>query len=187
MLGYELSRLARAADPFAAFVDRAQPHLEALASRTGESATISHARPPDTLEVIAQADAPTFVGLKNWLGRSFSMHASASGKLALALALDDDAIRSYADAGLEQLTPRTITDPSAFVKELARIRRSGYATTVDELEEGLAGATILLAELSAGGLLIIGLAGPSSRLDARLRREVLPVLREFAERIRPLL
>ena len=50
VLGYELSRLARAADPFAAFVDRAQPYLSELAARTGESATISHARAPDTIE-----------------------------------------------------------------------------------------------------------------------------------------
>lgn len=187
VLGYELSRLARTADPFAAFVDRAQPHLVEFANHAGESATIMHARPPDMIEVIAQADAPTFVGLKNWLGRNFSMHASASGKLALALAFDDDEARSYAEAGLERYTPRTITEPSAFVKELVRIRQRGYATTVDELEEGLAATVILLAEMSAGGMLILGLSGPSSRLDARLRREALPVLREVAERIRPLL
>jgi len=187
VLGYELSRLARAADPFAAFVDRAQPHLLELATRVGESATISHARVPYTIEAVAQADAATFVGLQNWLGGSFAMHASAAGKLALAMVLDDDAIRRYADAGLERLTARTITDPSSLVKELARVRQRGFGTTVDELEEGLAGMAFPLAELSAGGLLILGLSGPSSRLDARRRREALPVLREVAERIRPLL
>lgn len=188
VLGYELSRLARAADPFAAFVDRAQTQLSALAIRTGESATIIHARAPESIEVIAQADAPTLVGMTNWLGRSFGMHASASGKLALAMALDDDdAIRRYADAGLERLTPRTIVEPSALVKELRRVRQRGYGTTVDELEEGLAGIAISIAELSAGALLILGLGGPSSRLDARRRREVLPVLHEYAAGIRPLL
>jgi len=187
VLGYELSRLARASDPFAAFVDRAQPYLLQLASRTGESATIVHARAPHTVEVVAQANAPTLVGLTNWIGRTFGMHASASGKLALAMTLDDDSIRRYADGGLERLTPRTITDPGKLVEELTRVRRRGYATTADELEEGFAGIAIPLAELTAGALLLIGVGGPSSRLDSRRRREILPVLREFAERISPLL
>jgi len=186
VLGYELSRLARAADPFAAFVDRAAPHLLELARGTGESATIVHARPPNMLEVIAQADAPTLVGLTNWIGRSFRPHASASGKLALAT-LDDDAVRTYAEAGLERLTRRTITGADELVKEVARARRRGYATTVDELEEGYTGITIPIAQLSAGALLVLGVGGPSSRIDARRRREILPVLHEFAARIGPLL
>lgn len=187
VLGYELSRLARAADPFAAFVDRAQSHLAALAIRTGESATITHARAPDTIAVIAQADAPTLVGTMNWLGRDFSMHASAAGKLALALALDDDAIRRYAATGLERYTARTIVDPDGLAKELSRVRRRGYGTTADELEEGFSATAIPLAERSAGGLLILAVSGPTGRLDARRRREVVPVLRDFADRIRPLL
>ena len=94
VLGPTIVRLGRAADPFGHVVRVARPHLAALAEDTGESATLTASSTPTMVEVVAQVDATRLVGITDWVGRRFPLHASAAGKLALA-ALPADALDAY--------------------------------------------------------------------------------------------
>jgi IclR family transcriptional regulator, acetate operon repressor len=183
VLGRELIRLVSAADPDRVLVARARPVVEELAEATGESAMLGVPRPPAGADVLVQVDTPRFVGATNWVGRPFPVHASASGKLVLA-ELSDDALAAWAShQRLERYTDQTITDLVALRGELERVRRQGYAELADELEDGL--AAIALPVRSSGGALvaIVGLSGPSFRLTAERRAEVLPRIRDAADRL----
>jgi DNA-binding IclR family transcriptional regulator len=174
VLGGEFVRLARGADPNLTLVDRARPLMERLAETAGESAMLAVARVPVGVEVLLQIDAPRLLGATNWVGRTFPLHASASGKVALAELSDADLAAWISREGLPRYTDHTITDPTELRAELGRARRRRYAELADELEEGL--AAIAAAVRTSGGALaaMIGVSGPSFRLTRRRRAELVP-------------
>jgi IclR family transcriptional regulator, acetate operon repressor len=136
-------------------VELAQPHLEALSEASGE--TINLAVPgPLGVEHLAQIESRHFLGTGQWVGRRVPYHCTAVGKVLIAF--------GAAEPGpLEPLTPQTIVDPGRLAAEIARVRRDGYATAVDELETGLSG----LAAPVADGMAALSISGPTLRLNAQ--------------------
>jgi IclR family transcriptional regulator, acetate operon repressor len=183
VLGRELIRLVSGADPDRVLIARARPLMEELAEATGETAMLAVPRPPAGADVLVQVDTPRFVGATNWVGRPFPLHASASGKLVLA-ELSDEALAAWAShQRLERYTDNTITDPAALRAELERVRRRGFAELADELEDGLA-AIVVPVRGSEGALVaIVGVSGPSFRLGPERRADVLPRIRDAAEKL----
>jgi DNA-binding IclR family transcriptional regulator len=174
VLGYEATRLGRIADPYSVLTRHARPSLEALTAATGESSVLAVTRHPTNVDIIAQVDAPNLLGVTNWVGRSFGLHASVSGKLAYARLtgdLRDDLLR---ECGFERYTPTTITRRDAFERELDRVRDCGYATSVDELEMGLTliGMDVPPDPTDASVVASVGLMGPSSRITSPYTREL---------------
>jgi DNA-binding IclR family transcriptional regulator len=79
------------------------------------------------------------------------------------------------------LTPATITQPDALRRELARVRRRGYATTIDELEEGLSGVSTGVCAAGGSLLAVVNVTGPTQRLDRRRLAEMAQPLRAVAD------
>jgi DNA-binding IclR family transcriptional regulator len=183
VLGRELIRLVSGADPDRVLAARAHPLVEELAEATGESAMLGVPRPPAGADVLVQVDTPRFVGATNWVGRPFPMHASASGKLVLAELSEDGLAAWISHQRLERYTDHTITDAIALRAELERVRRRGYAELADELEDGLAAITVPVRSPEGALVAIIGVCGPSFRLGPERRAEVLPRIRDAAEKL----
>ncbi len=183
VLGYEVVRLGRAADPYRSLIQQAQPHLEQLAAEAGESAMLGASRRPGTLDVISQVDAGNLVGVGSWVGRSIGLHASVGGKLVYAALDDADLDVLLRDVRLKRYTRRTLTTLASLRNEIQRIRRQGYAEAIDELEDGLSSIGVAVAPLVGGVLVSVGVSGPTSRLTVRRRREILPLIRACATRL----
>ncbi|MFI8997829.1 helix-turn-helix domain-containing protein [Streptomyces sp. NPDC053542] len=83
VLGCELARLGRYADPHSGVVRRAQPLLQELADHLNESVTLSAATPNDNLELIAEAYGSHVVGVMNQGMRDqhYPLHANSTGKV----------------------------------------------------------------------------------------------------------
>jgi DNA-binding IclR family transcriptional regulator len=145
-------------------VELAQPRLEALSEASGE--TINLAVPgPLGVEHLAQVESRHFLGTGQWVGRRVPYHCTAVGKVLIAF--------GGADPGpLDPLTPATIADPDQLETEIARVRRSGYATAVDELETGLSS----LAAPVVDGMAALSISGPTLRLDAQRIADLYPTL-----------
>ena len=165
VLGYEATRLGRAADPYGVLIRRAQTLLEQLTEDTGESSVLAVTRFPLDVEIVSQVDAQNLLGVTNWIGRRFGLHASVSGKLAYARLPDDLRASLMTDHRFERYTDKTIVDPARFREELDLIGQRGYACSVDELEIGLTmiGADVL-ARPQRGAVASVGIMGPTSRL-----------------------
>lgn len=88
-------------------------------------------------------------------------HATASGKLLLALA--GRPLPSPAPA----YTARTLTDPAAWEAEAAAIRRSGHAGTADEWAVGTGGLAVPLRGVGGEVLAALGVSLPTPRLRGR--------------------
>jgi IclR family acetate operon transcriptional repressor len=183
VVGSELIRIGRAADPHLAAVARARPHLEALAAATGESAVLGASRLPQAVDVLVQLDPPRTIGIGSWVGRSFGLHASAGARIAFA-ALDDPTVRAILGPGpLPRYTAATITDPAAFVATLTEVRRSAVAVSIDELEEGLATIAVPVGPIDVGHPYALGLSGPTARFGPERREQLTDALRACAAAI----
>ena len=103
-------------------------------------------------------------------GMDGDAHARASGKLLLALA--DPATR---EAYLtlhppERRTERTLVDRAQLDVEFEQIREQGYATLVDELEDGLSVVGAPVRDADGTVVAALTVAGATLRLPpARLR------------------
>jgi DNA-binding IclR family transcriptional regulator len=68
------------------------------------------------------------------VGARLPLHATGVGKVLLAYAPAD--VREAVLADLTRITPYTITQPGLLAEQLRRVRRDGYATTVEEMSLG---------------------------------------------------
>jgi DNA-binding IclR family transcriptional regulator len=143
-------------------VQLAAPGLRRLADESGETVNLMVPTPGGT-EAIAQEDGRHLIGAMSWVGRDVPDHASAAGKVFLAHGV------AAIPGRLERFTARTMVDSAALEADLGAVRARGYATSVDELEDGL--SVVAAPVLDAGGRVVAALAvsGPTARLpDHRL-------------------
>jgi IclR family acetate operon transcriptional repressor len=139
-------------DASSTLVELAAPSLRRLADASGE--TINLAVPgPDGVEHLAQEDTAHFVGVTDWVGRRVAFELAANGKVFLAY------------GGVQELTP-----------ELRRVRASGYATSIDELELGLSALAAPVFGPSGEALAALSISGPSARLTSERIVELAPLL-----------
>ena len=183
VLGYELVRLARAADPDRALVERARDVLARVRDETGESTLLAVMRGRPGIEIVLQLDPDRHVGVANWVGVEVPLHASAAGKLALAELTHADLEAWLAEHPLTPLTRSTVTDPRTLQRELGRVHRRGWAELVDELEDGH--AALAAAVRSADGTVraAVGISGPTFRLGRVRRRALVPRLQTAADEL----
>lgn len=135
----------------------ALPHMEDL--RTATHSTVHLAILDGTevvyLQVLESKTAPPMGSRR---GGRLPAHATGVGKAILAFS-PSEAVQRVLDTGLPRVTPRTISTPGAFKKEMASIRESGVAYDREENSPGVlcAAAPIfgpdggVLASLSVSG------------------------------------
>jgi DNA-binding IclR family transcriptional regulator len=116
----------------------------------------------DRVVHVAQVDSRYLLGTRDWTQLEVPPHASSLGKVLYAY----DALPLPAGE-LTVLTARTRPDPSALRRDLARVRRRGYATTVDELELGLTGIAAPVRDGHGEVIAALGISGPTPRLEKR--------------------
>ncbi len=175
VIGAGLHALARSTNLVEILLDAARGVIEPLAEAVRESVTLTVLLPDGSLEVVRQVDGPHLLGLTNWVGRPFELHASSAGKLALAYA-SPDRVDALLRTPLTKVAPATITDPVVLRAELDRIRREGFSEIEDELDEGLAAISV---GLFTDGVLVgsLNISGPTRRFGRAARVAALPLLR----------
>ncbi len=142
-------------------VELARPSLDALSAQTGE--TINLAVPGSvSVEHVAQVDSRHFLGAGQWLGRTVDYERSANGKVFLAF----DRAPAVARA----------LDPS----DRESIRDQGYATTVDELEQGLAAVAAPVRGARGDVVGALSISGPTLRMTPERIVELQSILIEEA-------
>ena len=162
--GPVLLRFARRGALDVDLVSLAADALAGLAERSGETVNLAVATPAG-VEHVAQLDSRHFIGGTNWMGRIVPFHCTANGKVLLAFG----AASLGSAAQLEPLTRRTIVDAGRLERELSAVRKRGYATTVEELEPGLAAVAAPVREPGGSVAAALSVSGPTIRLTpARL-------------------
>jgi DNA-binding IclR family transcriptional regulator len=149
----------------AGLIEVARPHLNRLGEATGETVNLGVER-DGMVEQIAQVDSVYLIGATNWLGRPVPLHSAALGKVLLAFGA-----AQLPPGRLERCTPATITSRAALERELAAVRRRGYAVTDGELEPGLVAVAAPVYRDGGAVVAALSVSGPATRLtSARVAR-----------------
>ena len=108
------------------------------------------------------------LNVKNILGKGSIMpiHAGSLGKVILS-ELPDDKLQLFLRVNkLYPIGPNTITDQETMLKEIKKIRNSGYATSFDEKDASGGGISVPIKNYICPTA--IGIVGPDSRITPRI-------------------
>jgi IclR family acetate operon transcriptional repressor len=149
--------------------ETAHVELERLAEKTGETATLEVLTDGKML-ILDEVLGARLIGASPSLGTAWALHATSTGKAILA-ALPESRANDLLPRKLARFTKNTITNRGSFDREIERVRALGYATAVEEIEEGYSatGAVIRTPMLEPYAALSLG--GPSSRWSSAVVEE----------------
>ena len=181
-LGFGILRLAGAVSGRMDLTRYGRPVCQRLARESGETVNLAVAQSHYAVNV-DQVPGTFAITAQNWVGRLTPLHATSSGKVLLAHF--DPALRAelIKDAGLTAYTPATVTDLAALERQLETTREQGYATTVEELEEGLDAIAAPIRSHHGDVVAAVSVSGPAYRLTPARMRELAPAVVAGADEI----
>ncbi len=181
-LGYALIELGNAVLRRLDLREVARPYLVRLRESTGETAVL-HIPSGQGAVIIDRAESHHQLKVTAPLGHRLPPFAGAVAKVFVAGRPDQEVTDLLKARPLPAYTSRSITDPVRYRKELARVRRRGYA--VDD-EEYLPGVRAVSAPILAGRgqtIATITIVGFSARLRSEKMREAAAEVLAAAESI----
>jgi len=180
-LGPRLLRLLHLGAPPASVPALAQPMLQELAARFGETAYLAKLTGTEVTSaamVLPDTGGQTFVQP----GRVMPAHASSSAKAIFAFQ-PDAVLDKVLAAPRERYTANTITEEAAVRADLARVRRQGYAICVNELDPGVASYACPVRLDGVGVVYAVGLVGIEERVRRFAPAEIVAALKGVADRL----
>lgn len=103
------------------------------------------------------------VRVKSRPGRPLPLHATGVGKVLLAHA--EQVLIDACLAELRVVTPHTITDPEVLRRELAAVRRNGYARSQEEMTIGTVALAVPVTDAEGRVVAALGLVTRTVRTD----------------------
>ncbi|MEU6343871.1 IclR family transcriptional regulator [Streptomyces sp. NPDC046977] len=155
----------------------ARPCLAELVDATGETANMALL---DGDEVVYVAQVPSRHSMRMFteVGRRVLPHSTGVGKALLAQVPPEEVRALLARTGMPAATERTITDPDAFLAELAHIRAQGYAVDDNEQEMGVRCLAVTVPGSPTAAA--ISVSGPAGRVTDAATEKIVPVLQAAA-------
>ena len=149
------------------------PHVRHIVETFGDASSVATLDGHDVI-YIAHKSRQRARRASAIAGARYPAHATSMGRVLLA-GLPDDALDSYFDTVKPQaLTSMTVTSVTELRRIVAEVRRTGYATTVDQLDYGITalavpirspeGATVAALNSSA----YTGMVTPEQMIAERL-------------------
>ena len=158
--------------------ERAAPLVRALRVQLNETASF-WVRSEWTVEAIVTESSEQALRYSVSAGERLPMHALASGKVLLAALPDEELDRYFAEAERARFTPSTVTGEKALRRELAEVRKRGYALTDEEYSLGIRGiGRVVTIGGEPVGSLSLGI--PKARFDENLLRRATDLLERTA-------
>lgn len=157
--------------------------MRRLAERSGETVLIGVSSPgDDMLTYVDIVESRNAVRFASAVGDRRPLYATAGGRALLAQRTEVE-VRAYLDAlKPERITAATQTGKRELAEEIASIRQSGVAQTLDQAGEGVTGTAAVFRDASGQVLGALILAAPSARAQGKLE-ELARIVREEADAI----
>jgi IclR family pca regulon transcriptional regulator len=164
-----------------------QPSIESLSARTGETVNVSVLDGHDVV-YISRSNSPRLVSIGFYPGLRVQAHLVTPG-VALLSTLDDEAlqhwIRSHA---FTAFTAKTVTDPDEFLRHVREARELGYSIIEEYFDPALIGIAMPLRDRRGTAIAAISMTLQMSAWPREtVTRQLLPVLSQTAQSLRPLL
>jgi len=164
-----------------------QPFIQRVSMQCGETVNVSVLDGHEVVYV-ARSNPPRLVSIGYHVGVRAPAHVVTPG-IAMLSTVGDEALDAWcAEHDFAAFTPHTVTDPMKF-RDIVRSARSlGYWMTDQQLDPGLRGIAMTLLDRKGECKGAIGMTFQSQAYteDDMIAR-LLPLLREAAQALRPLL
>ncbi|WP_128895174.1 IclR family transcriptional regulator [Longirhabdus pacifica] len=112
------------------------------------------------------------------IGARLPLYVGASSKILVAYA-DDEAQISL----LSSINFPKSSDKEKYLIQLKQIRQDGYATSIEEREQGAAAVAVPIFDQSEKLAVVLSVSGPSNRLTLEKMQEHAPQMMEAAARM----
>ena len=142
--------------------DIALPFLQDISAATGENAHLAVLDGTSALYV-ERISGSRAVPIVSRSGSRLPLHATGVGKVLLAHA-DDDLV-AQALSGARRTTPYTVVAPGVLRRQLADVRRRGYALTSEEMTLGTRSVAVPVTDGRGHVVAALGIVAGSSRRD----------------------
>lgn len=180
-LGPELVALGGRALRANSLYGLAHAELEALASETGETASLEIMSEGEIL-IIDEVLGDHLVSGVRSIGTRWPIHATSTGLAMMAHWPEAEVDKLLAEP-LPAITPKTVTAPAKLRRSLTETRSRGYAVADEALEIGLIAIGAPLRDYQGEVLAAISVFGPKLRLTPERVREIGCRLAETAARL----
>ena len=165
-----------------------QPFIQSASVQCGHTVNASVL---DEHEVvyIARSSPPRWLTIGYSVGVRVPAHVVTPGVVILAT-YDDAALDAWIAAHpFASFTTHTVTDPRSFCAQVLLARTLGYWHTEQQLDPGLQGVSVALVDRKGRcrGALSMTMPMTAYRGSAEMLETVLPLLRDAAQSLRPLL
>lgn len=155
--------------------------LKELAQKTGESVhlTIWY---KDRVMVIDQWESPSDIKVLVPLGKTFSAHCTATGKIFLSELPEKEFEKYLSEHELKALTPNTIVDKEALRKEVLKVRQKDMAFDFEEYAIDIVACAAPVFSFDQRINAAIAVLGPSRRMQTKIE-EIIAMTKEASELI----
>ena len=140
--------------------EAALPLMQDLAATTGENVHIAVRSGIRALYVERIAGTRS-VPILSRSGSELPLHATGVGKVLLAFA--DPATIQQALGRLVRVTPYAIVEPARMMRQIADIRRRGWAQTAEEMTIGTCSVAVPVRNRKGDVIAALGVVAPSAR------------------------
>lgn len=167
----------------ASLVQVARPHLQSVADRLHETASLT-VLDGDDVVYLDLVSSRRIAALQIKVGTRFRAHATSMGRVMLA-DLDDAALDEVlARVAEQERTERTVRSLPELRAEVRRVREQGWAVVDQELEAGLTGVAVPVRDRSGRVVAAVNVSAHAHRGSSDgLAAEYVPVLQEAATAI----
>jgi DNA-binding IclR family transcriptional regulator len=157
----------------------AMPFLDELSRRTGEGTSLAVLR-DGVVTVIAKRESEGPVHVVQEVGARRPIYCTAVGKTLAAWLPDQELEGIISRTVFELKTAKTITSPTAFRRELARVRATGFAIDNEEHIEGIRCIATPVRDHSGEVRASLCVVGPKNHLPQRRLPEIRQALAAVA-------
>lgn len=163
-----------------------QPTLNRLAGLTGESFSAVVLDGEQVVIVARSGSAMQAYGLH--LGARLPAHATSTGRVLLAAKSKAEFSTWMKGRELSRLTGRTVVEGKAFRALVDTVRQQDFCVASEEHEIGVHALAVPLRDMEGRTVAALNVVAAPQRLEPRvLQKDLLPLLREAARELRPLL
>jgi len=165
-LGPKLFRLTGSRWTGEQLAELARPYLDELSRRTGEGTSLAVLR-DGVVTVVAKRESEGPVRVVQEVGALRPIYCTAVGKALAAWLSEAELEGIIARTNFASCTPRTITTPAAFRRELVRTRAVGFALDNEEHQTGIRCMAAPVRDHTGEVRASLCVVGPTSRLPQR--------------------
>ncbi|HPP07016.1 MAG TPA: IclR family transcriptional regulator [Syntrophorhabdaceae bacterium] len=180
-IGRELVKIAKTIHNDLDIIKIARPYLERLSEIVDETVFLG-IKDKDTIRIIDIVEVKKSYKISSQVGTKIPLPAGATGKILFSTMKDDEILSFLGKNGLQKFTKNSITDVNAFLKEIRKARKTGYAVDYEEYLKGV-NAIATYVHQHNDPLAFIWIVGFSNSLTRNKIKETIKPLKEVSKTI----